>query len=132
MIMAFRHVIVTTWAVVVGLAGGWLLLSPWAVGSQQTGTDWADSTKSEVAVGVALIGLALIGLWLAISGLMTHFKQRRAAAAATGSVLGTPTPPEVEVDDLLGLLAKALNQEVARQKESGSPATRMEQWREEP
>jgi hypothetical protein len=64
--MTLRAIVALTWALVVGLAGGWLILSPWAVGQQPTSGDWTAVTNAQVRTGAALLLLAVIGLVLAI------------------------------------------------------------------
>jgi hypothetical protein len=49
------------WALTVGLAGGWLVLAPWAIGGQGAGT-WSDVTRNEVGSGAVLIALAALAV----------------------------------------------------------------------
>ena len=64
--MTLRAVLALAWSLVIGLAGGWLILSPWAVGQQPGSGDWTSVTTAQVRTGAALIVLAVIGLVLAI------------------------------------------------------------------
>jgi hypothetical protein len=64
--MTLRAVLALAWSLVTGLAGGWLILSPWAVGQQPGSGDWTSVTTAQVRTGAALIVLAVIGLILAI------------------------------------------------------------------
>jgi hypothetical protein len=64
--MTLRAVLALAWSLVTGLAGGWLILSPWAVGQQPGSGDWTPVTTAQVRTGAALLVLAVIGLVLAI------------------------------------------------------------------
>jgi Na+-transporting methylmalonyl-CoA/oxaloacetate decarboxylase gamma subunit len=119
--MILRQVISTLWALVVGLAGGWLVLSPWALGVQKSGSDWADATKSEVGTGLFLILVALIVLIVVVGDVLARFRE-------VGLIKPRPEPqpeqapapqaaPEVDMDSLLAVLAKVLADEVSRRGE---------------
>jgi hypothetical protein len=60
-------VLALAWSLIMGLAGGWLILSPWAVGQQPSSGDWTAVTNAQVRTGVGLLVLAIIGLVLAIA-----------------------------------------------------------------
>src|SRR5438128_11493168 len=60
--MVVRIVLGTAWALIVGLAGGWLMLSPWALGEQTSGKDWTSVTQTEFFTGLGLVVLAVVGL----------------------------------------------------------------------
>jgi len=64
--MTLRAVLALAWSFVMGLAGGWLILSPWAVGQQPVSGDWTPVTTAQVRTGAALLVLAVIALVLAI------------------------------------------------------------------
>ena len=64
--MTLRAVLALSWSLVMGLAGGWLILSPWAVAQQPGSGDWTPVTTAQVRTGAALLVLAVIGLVLAI------------------------------------------------------------------
>ena len=64
--MTLRAILALAWSLVMGLAGGWLILSPWAVGQQPGSGDWTPVTTAQVRTGAALLVLAVIGLVLAI------------------------------------------------------------------
>lgn len=59
--MTIRLIFGLSWALAVGLAGGWLVLAPWAIGGQGAGT-WSDVTRSEVGSGAVLIALAALAV----------------------------------------------------------------------
>jgi len=53
------------WSILVGLAGGWLVLMPWALNVQGNG-DWTDLTKGAFWTGLALLAICAIGLIVTI------------------------------------------------------------------
>src|SRR5207302_10588168 len=58
--MAVRWTIGLLWALLIGLAGGWLVLTPWALGDQAPGARWSTVTDNEVGAGLGLILLAVV------------------------------------------------------------------------
>src|ERR1700730_15317575 len=62
--MTIRIILGASWALAVGLAGGWLMLSPWALGQQASGKDWTSVTQTEFFTGLSLVALAVAGLLL--------------------------------------------------------------------
>jgi uncharacterized membrane protein len=44
------------------LLGGWLIAAPFVLGDQLRGTAWTAATRTDVATGAALAGVALLGL----------------------------------------------------------------------
>lgn len=141
-----RQAVGTAWSLLVGLAGGWLVLSSWALGLQGGG-DWTNATKTEVGTGLFLVLIALIGLVVVIGDVMGQFRavglivpkpkeepvaeaQAQPAAAGTG---------EVDMDGLLSVLAKVLAEEVSRRgdgepqrpaaPQEPRPEPRPETWR---
>ena len=57
--MTARTVVALSWSLVIGLVGGWLVLSPWALGEWASGGDWPPVVKAELFSGVGLVALAL-------------------------------------------------------------------------
>src|SRR5438270_8810473 len=62
--MTVRIILGASWALVVGLAGGWLMLSPWALAEQASGRDWTSVTQAQFFTGLGLVVLAVAGLGL--------------------------------------------------------------------
>jgi hypothetical protein len=121
--MTVRVVVATSWALAVGLAGGWLMLSPWALGEQPSGKDWTSVTQTEFFTGLGLVVLALAGLVLLASQALRSLRQagvlggrqasasgsrQRGSVAADGS--GDISSPEFE--SALVALAQALTRDL--------------------
>src|SRR5258708_35874160 len=96
--MTVRLIFGLGWSLVIGLAGGWLVLAPWALG-EQGGGGWAAVTASQLLAGLGLLGLAvggvggvarqLVGSLRAAGGLAAG---RRPGAARDGAA----SSPEME------------------------------------
>jgi len=104
--MTLRAVLALAWSFVMGLAGGWLILSPWAVGQQPGSGAWTPVTTAQVRTGAALLVLAVIGLVLAIlEGVSVLRKAGVLAARApspqrTGGRSVAREQPESSTEDL--------------------------------
>ena len=112
--MTIRAVVGTSWALAVGLAGGWLMLSPWALGDQPSGKDWTSVTRAEFFTGLGLAVLALAGLVLVASQAVRSLRE-------AGVLAGRRAPGEVnspEFESALVGLAQALTRELQTQPEA--------------
>jgi hypothetical protein len=129
--MTVRAVVGLAWSLVLVLAGGWLVLSPWSL-AQQQGGDWTTLTKNEVGTG---LGLILFGAQVVRSlrqaGVMEPRPRTRRGASATAA------SPEME--KALVALAQALAQDLDQRR--GQPQGQDRQptgqpvsapWREQP
>lgn len=59
--MTLRTMLGIGWSIVTGLAGGWLVLMPWAL-NLQGGGDWTAVTKVSFGTGLGLLAFCLVGL----------------------------------------------------------------------
>lgn len=102
------------------LAGLWLVLSPFAMGSQPAGRAWTRPTQVTVVTGGAVALVGLVGLVAASAALVgvarryggTGPRSRHPAATARGAA-ANPAPaarpdPAVPVDELLAAVLPAL------------------------
>jgi hypothetical protein len=143
--MIVRPVAALVWALVSGLAGGWLVLSPWALGTQAAGGGWTDATRSVVATGAFLVLLAVIGLLVAIADVLRTFRtlgvvQPKPSPAQTApqpqaqpaAAAAPAAPADVDMDNLLAALARVLADELSQQREADHELQRREPtWREQ-
>ncbi len=51
-----------TGLLLVGLLGGWLVAAPFVLGDQTRGAVWTAATRTDVATGSAVAGVAVLGL----------------------------------------------------------------------
>jgi hypothetical protein len=118
--VTLRAVVGAAWALVLGLAGGWLVLAPWAVGGQGGG-GWTTETRNEVLSGVGLVALALAALGIlaaqAVSALREAGVLRQRPAGAQGGAEPATSP---EMEAALVELATALAADL-RSQSPGPP-----------
>jgi hypothetical protein len=119
--MVVRIVLGAAWALTVGLAGGWLMLSPWALGQQPSGKDWTSVTQTEFFTGLGLVVLAILGLGLVASQAISALREagvlgRRetpgSAREARRASDGASPPDSAELETALVGLAQALTREL--------------------
>src|SRR5947209_9432096 len=51
-------------SLIILLAGGWLILAPFALGYQPYGADWASQTTNDFVTGIAVVVVALLSFVL--------------------------------------------------------------------
>jgi hypothetical protein len=127
--MTLRAVLALAWSLIVGLAGGWLILAPWAVGQQPSFGDWTAVTNAQVRTGIGLLVLAIIGLVLAIAEGVSVLRDagvlaRRVPAAEPGEArLAARDRPAASTEDLdraLISLASTLAADLDRDRRPGA------------
>ena len=130
--MTLRLILGLGWSFVAGLAGGWLVLAPWALGVQGSG-DWTTITKSEFGAGLGLIVLAVAGMVVVAVQTVSTLRESgllapaRAAAARTAD--GTTASPEME--QALIALAQALAEDLDAHREPAAARSASEAvWRQ--
>jgi hypothetical protein len=140
--MIVRQVVATAWALVLGLAGGWLMLTPWAVGFQSGGGGWTDATKSEFGTGAFLVLLAMVALWIAVVDVVAGLRELGVIRPRPKPEPPQPEPvrpatagsSDLDMDSLLGVLARVLADELSRRGdredgESRLPSREAPSWR---
>ena|ERR1700736_601980 len=119
--MVVRIVLGSAWALIVGLAGGWLMLSPWALGQQPSGKGWTSVTQADFVTGLGLVVLAVLGLTLVVSqsisvlrasGLVGRRETSATARGARPASDGAAAPDSAELESTLVELAQALTREL--------------------
>ena len=114
------------------LAGGWQMLSPFALGTQPSDGDWIPATKTEFFTGLGLAILAALAMVVfaadAVRRLRVHgaVPPRRSRRAAPVAATPSPAPANAPGDDLAALLrplVEALQRDnAARTPETTGPA----------
>lgn len=130
--MIVRQIVATAWALVLGLAGGWLMLTPWAVGFQ-SGGGWTDATKSEFGTGAFLVLMAVVALWIAVADVVAGLRElgvirprpKPAPPPEPEPVRPAPAQSELDMDSLLGVLARVLADELSRREDRGDRESRL-------
>jgi hypothetical protein len=75
--MVVRVIVGVGWSLVTGLAGGWLIVSPWALAEQSSGSGWSTVTETQFWSGTGLVALAITSLIVVASQLTTVLRQSR-------------------------------------------------------
>jgi hypothetical protein len=119
--MVVRIVLGAAWALIVGLAGGWLMLSPWALGQQPPAKDWTSVTQTDFFTGLGLVVLAILGFGLVASqaisllresGVLGRSQTRASGREARRAADGASSPDSAELETILAGLAQALTREL--------------------
>jgi hypothetical protein len=120
-------------SLVIALAGGWLILAPFALGYQPYGADWTSQTVNDFVTGisVAVVGLISFALFfysllgaLRAAGVITA--RPRPVAQATAAYQPQVTapqasePPQRDLDQTLATLAAALAADLTARRQAGS------------
>jgi hypothetical protein len=102
-----RTVVALSWSLITGLVGGWLMLSPWALGQRTSGGDWTPVVRTEFFSGVGLVALAASCLLVALFQVAAALGSRRRAVERRGAA----ESPELE--STLVAVAQALAADLA-------------------
>jgi len=115
------------------LAGGWLILAPFALSYQPYGADWVSQTTNNLATGipVAVVALVAFGFFFAAllgalraAGVLAVRKRPEAQGQAafqpaTGLAL-VPAPAQSDLDRTLSTLAAALAADLSARRQGGN------------
>jgi len=118
------------------LAGGWLILAPFALGYQPYGADWVSQTTNDFVVGICVAAVALVSFVLFLfallgslraSGVIAARPRSQAVAVETAPHAG-PAPAvastQSDLDRTLATLAQALAADLSmRRQGSGDTQT---------
>jgi hypothetical protein len=136
MIRKFTGAVVAALAFMAGL---WLMIAPFALGTQPANADWTDPTTTEffTGLGVAVVGLAGVAAFaaaihedLVTRGLVT-IRERKPEPAPEPIAVATPQTSSAELADLLAPLVEALREDLnTPNRRNGSvPLVRVEENR---
>jgi hypothetical protein len=108
-------------SLIIFLAGGWLILAPFALGYQPYGTDWASQTTNSFVVGICVAVVALVAFVLFFYSLLGSLRsagvlvapsrviaQAPAAYQAQAPMAQTTAQSQNDLDKTLATLAAAL------------------------
>ncbi|HEY6542629.1 MAG TPA: hypothetical protein VIZ18_16920 [Ktedonobacteraceae bacterium] len=118
------------------LAGGWLILAPFALGYQPYGADWMSQTTNDFVVGICVAVVALISFVLFLfsllgslraSGVIVARPRSQAAVVAAEPVSPAASAPiaassQTELDRTLATLAQALAADLSLRRQGSSDA----------
>src|SRR5438445_2389761 len=69
-------------SLIIFLAGGWLILAPFALGYQPYGADWASQTTNDFVTGIAVAVVALVSLAFFFRSLLGSLRAAGIVAAS--------------------------------------------------
>ena len=120
-------------SLIIFLAGGWLILAPFALGYQPYGADWVSQTTNDFAVGIPVAVVALVSFALFFLSLLGGLRaagvlaarQRRQTPVATQAPAFAPQAPaaatqQSDLDKTLATLAAALAADLSARRQAGS------------
>lgn len=116
-----KYVIGMVVSLVIFLAGGWLILAPFALGYQPYGADWVSQTTNDFVVGICVAVVALVSFALFLFSLLGSLRaagviaarpRTQAAVVTETAPHAGPAPaaaaPQSDLDRTLATLAQAL------------------------
>src|SRR5437868_2777425 len=120
-------------SLIILLAGGWLILAPFALGYQPYNAGWASQTTNDFVTGIAVAVVALVAFVfffmslirsLAVAGVVVaQAKAQPQASAQYQSATAAPQAPAANQSDLdrtLATLAAALAADLTARRQGGS------------
>ena len=120
-------------SLIISLSGGWLILAPFALGYQPYGADWASQTTNDVATGIPVAVVGLIGFAAFFAALLGALRaagviaaRPRPVAQAQGTfqpqplVTLVPATTQSDLDRTLSTLAAALAADLNARREPRS------------
>ncbi|HZV49558.1 MAG TPA: hypothetical protein VFD49_07300 [Candidatus Dormibacteraeota bacterium] len=121
--MTMRTIVGLSWSFISGLAGVWLLLSPWTLGEQHNG-DWTMVTRTQFGTGLGLAVLGGIGATVVVTQVVGALREsgvlRRPVARTAATGAASPDSTQ-EMEQVLVSLASALAADLNRQQQGARP-----------
>jgi hypothetical protein len=115
------------------LAGGWLILAPFALGYQPYGADWVSQTTNNVATGIPVAVVALVAFAFFFAALLGALRaagvlvarprpevQAQAALQPQTPISLVPAPVQNDLNHTLSTLAAALAADLNARREAHS------------
>jgi hypothetical protein len=120
-------------SLIIFLAGGWLILAPFALGYQPYGADWVSQTTNSFVIGICVALVALVAFVLFFMSLLGSLRATGVLTATTRPVAQAPAPDQVQatmpqdsstnqsdLDKTLATLAAALAADLNSRRQTGS------------
>jgi hypothetical protein len=119
-------------SLIIFLAGGWLILAPFALGYQAYGADWTNQTVNDFAMGIPVAVVALLSFAfffvllfrsLAAAGVLVSQPRPRQAPVQYQPPAVAPQAAATQQSDLdrtLSTLAAALAADLTARRQAGS------------
>jgi hypothetical protein len=120
-------------SLIIFLAGGWLILAPFALGYQPYGANWVSQTTNSFIMGICVAVVALISFVLFFSSLLGSLRAAgvlvapsRVVAQAPVSYQAQVTTPQAtaqsqnDLDKTLATLAAALAADLNARRQAGN------------
>ena len=120
-------------SLIIFLAGGWLILAPFALGYQPYGADWVSQTTNSFVMGICVAVVALVAFALFFMSLLGSLRATGVLVAPTRVVVQAPAPYQVQatmpqasaqtqsdLDKTLATLAAALAADLSSRRQAGS------------
>src|SRR5215831_3875700 len=77
-------------SLIIFLAGGWLILAPFALGYQPYGADWASQTTNSFVMGICIAVVALVAFGLFVYSLLGSLRTAGVLAVPSKAVAQAP------------------------------------------
>jgi len=123
-------------SLIIFLAGGWLILAPFALGYQPYGADWVSQTTNSFVIGICVALAALVAFVLFFNSLLGSLRasgvlvapSRIVAQAPISYQAQAPMPQSTaqsqsELDKTLATLAAALAADLNSRRQAGNDQT---------
>jgi len=120
-------------SLIIFLAGGWLILAPFALGYQPYGTDWVSQTTNSFVMGICVAVVALVAFFLFFFSLLGSLRATGVLVAPSRVVAQAPVPYQTQaplpqaraqsqsdLDKTLATLAAALAADLSSRRQAGS------------
>jgi hypothetical protein len=120
-------------SLIIFLAGGWLILAPFALGYQPYGAAWVSQTTNNFIMGICVAVVALVAFFLFFYSLLGSLRatgvlvapSRVVAQAPVSSQAQAPLPQataqsQSDLDKTLATLAAALAADLSARRQGGS------------
>ena len=119
-------------SLIIFLAGGWLILAPFALGYQPYGADWVNQTTADFATGIPVAVVALVAFAFFFASLLGSLRaagvlaarkppeQAQAAFQPPTALALVPATTQSDLDRTLSTLAAALAADLSARRQVGS------------